>query len=208
VTSAERGLPGGPGLKVVLGSRSPRRFELLAGLIGADRIEVLPPSSADEPGFADTRDLASIHDRLRQIARAKADDVRLQLGAQRRATGIAAVICADTVIVVAEPDGSLRALGQPAEVEWQREVRDWFERYYLGRTHTAATAVCLVSGSGRVLARVVESRVTFRAEGTEWVESYRPAGTRSRGLPVRRSSGSRGARATWWGCLSRRLPSC
>ena len=176
MTSAERGLPGGPGLKVVLGSRSPRRFELLAGLIGADRIEVLPPSSADEPGFADTRDLASIHDRLRQIARAKADDVRLQLGAQRRATGIAAVICADTVIVVTEPDGTPRVLGQPRDADWQQEVGDWFCRYYLGQTHTAATAVCIVSGSGRVLERLVESRVTFRAVGSEWVVGYLTSG--------------------------------
>ena len=165
-----------PGAKIVLGSRSPRRHELLAGLIGEDRIEVLPPSSGDEPGFVDTCDLDSIHLRLQQIARAKADDVRLQLGAQRRATGIAAVICADTVIVVTEPDGTPCVLGQPREVDWQQEVRDWFARYYLGQTHTAATAVCILSGSGRVSERVVESRVTFRAVGSEWVERYLSSG--------------------------------
>ena len=153
-----------PGVKIVLGSRSPRRHELLAGLIGEDRIEVLPPSSGDEPDFVDTCDLDSIHLRLQQIARAKADDVRLQLGAQRRATGIAAVICADTVIVVTEPDGTPCVLGQPREVDWQQEVRDWFARYYLGQTHTA------------VAERVVESRVTFRAVGSEWVECYLSSG--------------------------------
>ena len=165
-----------PGAKIVLGSRSPQRHQLLKELIGEDRIEVLPPGSEDEPGFADICDLDSIHDRLQQIASAKADDVRLQLGAQRRATGMAAVICADTVIVVTEPDGTPRVLGQPRAADWQREVRDWFCRYYLGQTHTAATAVCMVSGSGRVLERLVESRVTFRAVGSEWVEGYLSSG--------------------------------
>ncbi len=163
-------------VKIVLGSRSPQRHELLTELIGEDRIEVLPPVCAQEPGFGDTRTIDAIHDRLRQIARGKADDVRLQLGAQRRATGIAAVICADTVIVVAEPDGTLCVLGQPCESNWQQEVGGWFERYYGERTHTAATAVCVVSGSGRVLERVVESRVTFGEVGSEWLEGYLASG--------------------------------
>lgn len=170
------GPPRTPGAKIVLGSRSPQRHQLLSGLIGEDRIEVLPPSSGDEPGFAEICDLDAVHARLQQIARAKADDVRLQLGAQRRATGIAAVICADTVIVVTEPDGTPRVLGQPRDADWQQEVGDWFCRYYLGQTHTAATAVCIVSGSGRVLERLVESRVTFRAVGSEWVVGYLTSG--------------------------------
>ena len=173
-----------PGAKIVLGSRSPQRLQLLAGLIGEDRIEVLPPSSGDEPGFADTTDLDSVHDRLRQIALAKATDVRLQLGAQRRATGIAAMICADTVIVVTEPDGSPCVLGQPRAADWQQQVGDWFCRYYLGQTHTAATAVCVVDGSGRVLERLVESRVTFRDVGSEWVER-----SLSSGEPVGKAGG-------------------
>jgi septum formation protein len=163
-------------VKIVLGSRSPQRHELLTGLIGEDRIEVLPPVCAQESGFGDTRTIDAIHDRLSQIAGGKADDVRLQLGAQRRATGIAAVICADTVIVVAEPDGRLCVLGQPCESNWQQEVGGWFERYYAERTHTAATAVCVVSGSGRVLERVVESRVTFGEVGSEWLEGYLASG--------------------------------
>lgn len=163
-------------VKIVLGSRSPRRLDLLAGLVGVDRVEVLPPVCAEEADFSDTCQMDAIHDRLGQIARGKADDVRLQLGAQRRSTGIAAVICADTVIVVAEPDGTLCVLGQPCESNWQQEVGGWFERYYGERTHTAATAVCVVSGSGRVLERVVESRVTFGEVGSEWLEGYLASG--------------------------------
>ena len=162
--------------RIVLGSRSPRRRRLLADLVGDERIEVLPPSSADEPGFADTPDRSSIHRRLLEIARAKADDVRLQLGAQRRATGMAAVLCADTVVVVSERDGTPRVLGQPPESEWRDVVRKWFRDHFFGRTHCVATAVCIVSGSGRLSERVVESEVTFRDEEPGWLESYLECG--------------------------------
>ncbi len=162
--------------RIVLGSRSPRRRRLLAELVGDERIEVLPPSSADEPGFADTPDRPSIHRRLLEIARAKADDVRLQLGAQRRATGMAAVLCADTVVVVSERDGTPRVLGQPPESEWRDVVRKWFQDHFFGRTHCVATAVCIVSGSGRLSERVVESAVTFRDEEPGWLESYLECG--------------------------------
>ena len=162
--------------RIVLGSRSPRRRQLLAQLVGDDRIEVLPPSSVEEAGFDDTDDRTSIHRRLMEIARDKAEDVRLQLGAQRRATGIAAVLSADTVIVVSRADGKLQVLGQPPEPEWQDVVRQWFRDHFLGRTHTAATAVCIVSGSGLVRERVVESRVTFRDQDPEWLESYLESG--------------------------------
>jgi len=162
--------------RIVLGSRSPRRRRLLAELVGDERIEVLPPSSADEPGFADTPDRPSIHRRLLEIARAKADDVRLQLGAQRRATGMAAVLCADTVVVVSERDGTPRVLGQPPESEWRDVVRRWFRDHFFGRAHCVATAVCIVSGSGRLSERVVESEVTFRDEEPGWLESYLECG--------------------------------
>ncbi|HAB12534.1 MAG TPA: septum formation inhibitor Maf [Planctomycetaceae bacterium] len=162
--------------RIVLGSRSPRRRQLLAQLVGEERIEVLPPSSVEEAGFDDTDDRPSIHRRLLEIARAKADDVRLQLGAQRRADGIAAVLSADTVIVVSLPGGALGVLGQPPEPDWQDVVREWFRDHYLGRTHTAATAICVVSGSGLIRERVVESQVTFRDQDPEWLESYLECG--------------------------------
>lgn len=151
--------------RIVLGSRSPRRHELLLELVGERgiEIEVLPPASVEELGFEGVSDWPGVRQRLTGIARAKADDVRLQLGAQRRARGMAAVVCADTVIVVEQPGGEPRVLEQPPLENWKETVRDWFLRYYLGGTHVAATAVCLVTGTGRVLDRVVESRVVFRA---------------------------------------------
>ena len=162
--------------RIVLGSRSPQRHELLVEMVGDERVEVLPPSSPEEPGFGDTSERSSIQRRLIAIARAKAEDVRLQLGAQRRATGIAAVLCADTVIVVSEPDGTSRVLGQPPESGWRDVVRAWFLEYYFGRTHIAATAICMVSGTGRFHERVVESRVTFRDEESGWLDGYLDSG--------------------------------
>tara|TARA_B100000029_G_scaffold89917_1_gene79664 strand:- start:2812 stop:3549 length:738 start_codon:yes stop_codon:yes gene_type:complete len=173
--------PDAPHGRIVLGSRSPRRRELLTGLPGFGdegepgvryEVEVLPPSTSDEPGFADCCDLESIRLRLSQIARMKAEDVRLQLGAQRRATGIAAVVTADTVIIVEDAAGRRLVLGQPTGDGWREQVRGWFADHLLGRTHLAATAVCLVSGSGRVLERVVESCVTMSGADGAWVDSY------------------------------------
>ncbi len=158
-------MPGVLPARIVLGSRSPRRHELLLELVGERGIdiEVLPPSSVEETGFAGVSDWPGIRQRLTEIARAKGVDVRLQLGVQRRATGMAAIVCADTVIVAGEPGEAPRVLEQPPLENWKQTVRDWFLRYYLGRTHTAATSICLVTGAGRVLSRVVESQVTFRA---------------------------------------------
>src|SRR5690349_16639017 len=65
--------------KFILGSRSPRRMELLAQIVPAERITVLPPRSSDEAGFDGLHDWANIEARLREIARTKCDDVVAQL---------------------------------------------------------------------------------------------------------------------------------
>lgn|GEM_PF-40775 len=150
---------------VVLGSRSPRRLELLQLLIPADSIRVLPPKSRQESGFDGLDDWPSIESRLAEIAHTKCDDVLAQLKAQSEIEideQSAAVLTADTIIVVSEENGRLRVLGQPPEDDtWCDVVRDWFHRYYLGRTHTAATAICVATPAGRRVERVVTSRVTF-----------------------------------------------
>ena len=38
-------------IPIVLGSRSPRRLELLSHLVAPERIVVLPPTDPEEPGF-------------------------------------------------------------------------------------------------------------------------------------------------------------
>ena len=150
---------------IVLGSRSPRRRELLQLLIPVDSIRVLPPTSRQECGFDGLDDWPSIESRLVNIARTKCDGVLSQLQA-KSANGIdnqfAAVLTADTIIVVTEENGRLRVLGQPPEDDsWRDVVRDWFHRYYLGQTHTAATAICVATPAGRRVEHVVTSRVTF-----------------------------------------------
>lgn len=165
-------------LHVVLGSRSPRRRELLRHLVPPERITVLPPRSSAEEGFDGLTTWDAITDRLRSIAQTKCDDVAAQVARwpepQRRGV---AVLTADTIIVATADDGRPVVLGQPPDAPgWERIVRDWFHRYYLGRTHAAATAVCLAWPDGRRTVRVVISHVTFAADAAPLVEWYLSTG--------------------------------
>jgi septum formation protein len=161
---------------VVLGSRSPRRRELLAAIVPAERIRVVPPRSAAEPGFDGVHTWPAIEQRLRAIARAKCDDVLGQLaaaGSPVAVARVAAVIGADTVIVAAAADGGLMVLGQPPErSDWPDVVRWWFREFYFGKTHTAATALCVAAPGGRRVDRIVRTEVTFRGDGQRWLDWY------------------------------------
>jgi predicted house-cleaning NTP pyrophosphatase (Maf/HAM1 superfamily) len=65
--------------RFVLGSRSPRRLELLQQIHPAELIDVVPPSTTDEAGFAELHDWPSIERRLREVAQTKCDDVAAQV---------------------------------------------------------------------------------------------------------------------------------
>jgi septum formation protein len=153
--------------QLVLGSRSPRRLELLSYLVPRAAITIVPPRSAEEAGFADARDEAAIQQRLREIARAKNDDVRAFAP-----SGWRAVLTADTIIVAYAPDGTPVVLGQPPEPDWRTVVRNWFHDFYLGRTHLALTAVCVADRSDSLFETVVRSEVDFRADAEDLVEWY------------------------------------
>lgn len=160
---------------VILGSRSPRRHELLASLVNAERIEVVPPKSSAEAGFEGLTTLDAIRDRLRDIARTKCNDVLDQLSNQQRAFQV--VLTADTVIIGFEEDGLPIVLGQPPESDdWQATVRDWFTRYYFDREHLAVTAICIEAPSGQAAQRVVESRVVFSGKAEKWLDCYLSTG--------------------------------
>jgi septum formation protein len=157
--------------QIVLGSRSPRRLELLSYLVPCESIVVVPPRSAQEAGFAGTRDEAAIERRLRDIAHAKNNDVRAQVP-----SGWRAVLTADTIIVAHAQDGTPVVLGQPPESDWQPVVRNWFHHYYLGRTHAAWTAVCVSGPSGELSEMLVRSEVDFRADAANLVDWYLSTG--------------------------------
>jgi septum formation protein len=163
----------GPARRFVLGSRSPRRIELLRLLVPADAIDVLPPRSADEPGFDGIHDWPAIERRLTDIARRKSDDVLDQLRSRGARDGSETVITADTTIVVSGSDGRLLVLGQPLDDEtWPNVVRSWFRTHYFGKTHAAVTAVCVAAPDGSRQERVVRSRVTMSADGERWLDWY------------------------------------
>lgn len=169
-----------PAAKFILGSRSPRRFELLKRIVPSGRVEVLPPRTAEEPGFGDLTDLDAIEQRLLDIARMKDDDVCAQLIARRATPGeddARVIITADTAIIVTGAAGQMTVLGQPpADDSWKDTVRRWFQEYYAGKTHLAATAV-RVSIAGRPgIERVVKSQVTFRDDVAHWLEWYLDSG--------------------------------
>lgn len=167
---------------IVLGSRSPRRRELLALLVDPHRIVVRPPHDPAEASLDDVKDIATLHARLLDIAQQKNADVVRQLQSEA-VLSAAAVLTADTVIVglpgngistAAVGDGGpIVVLGQPPQQgDWRATVRDWFERYYLGRAHLAVTAVCLTTGDQRRCEQVVTTDVWFRAEAGGWLDWY------------------------------------
>ena len=156
---------------IILASRSPRRRELLQQLIPAARIDVSPPTSADEAGFENLHDWPSIETRLRDIARAKCRDVQEQCR-QRKSGSPAAIIAADTTIAAHDATGRLIVLGQPPDEDWENVVRHWFRAYYAGRTHVALTGVCVADREGQLHERVVKSSVTFRPDVERWLGWY------------------------------------
>lgn len=162
---------------VVLGSRSPRRRELLSQLIGEERVCVRAPRDPDEPTFEGLHDRDELQQRLREIAWQKNDDVAGQLQIDGTLPSVAGILTADTVIVATTPEATPVVLGQPpASSDWQQTVREWFERYYFGRTHQALSAVCLSRPDGRRADIVVSTSVQFRADSRQWLEWYLATG--------------------------------
>lgn len=148
---------------IVLGSRSPRRKELLELLAPAASIVIRPPMSHEESGFDDVRDWEGIERRVREIVREKLDDV-LEQCHQSPPDHDYCILCADTVIIGRETNGDLVVLGQPPQDDtWRDVVESWFRRYYLGKTHWAMTGVCVVDSvdKGRRWERIVRTSIEF-----------------------------------------------
>lgn len=134
--------------RLVLGSASPRRLELLAQ-IGIRPDQVIAADIDETPA----RDEAP-RDYVRRMAREKA------LALQGRVTGT--VLCADTIVTAGR-----RILGKPAD----RDEARGFLSLLSGRRHRVLTAVAVVSWRG-LSERLVETQVRFRPLSSRDIETY------------------------------------
>jgi septum formation protein len=160
-------------LHVVLGSRSPQRLALLEQILPEAAITIRPPRTTWEPGFEGLSTWAEIESRLKQIARGKCADVAEQCRHELslNSTSPPLILTADTVIVANEEPNHI-VLGQPAEPDWRETARAWFVDFLLGKTHKAATAVCLETLSGLRRERVSVTEVTFAPRDDALLEWY------------------------------------
>ena len=163
--------------QVILGSRSPRRKELLGSIVGHDQLVIKPPVSPEEPGFLGLHQETEIEHRLLDIVQLKHSDVCQQIEADTSNEVFASidsapfVVVADT-IVVAEINREQRVvLGQPEPDRWQDDVREWLRNRLSNQTHEVWTGV-LVSQLGQTSTCIVKSAVTFCEINDELIEWY------------------------------------
>lgn len=161
--------------RLILGSRSPRRRELLERLVPPDLVILRPPQSSDELGFEGLTSWLEIAQRLQRIAREKNDDVLSQLSPSE---DLQLVLTADTTIIATDAEGCYRVLEQPPNDDsWREIVRGWFRDLYAGRSHIAATAVCLTDHrAGQRLERIVQSQVWVREDVEPLLDWYLATG--------------------------------
>jgi septum formation protein len=155
---------------VVLGSRSPRRRELLGSILRPDQLIILPPVSADEQGFEEQTTSEQIEERLLSVVAAKHRDVLRQVQ-DRQDLHSAAVVAADTIVIAERPEGTRLVLGQPGPVNWQSDVRTWFSEMLSERTHQVWTGLCVSHGT-KTVHRIVRSQVTFCRVTPDLIEWY------------------------------------
>lgn len=172
MTESARSLP------IIIGSRSPRRLELLQLIADSSRLVVLPPRDAEEPGFDSLVEMAEFETRCHEIVELKRQDVVRQLVEGDAPDQGCVVVCADTTVIVKDDSGKLLALGQPDEQhDWQAEVRGWFRDYLAGQTHfvLSAVSVSLCDETGKVSRTLNQScltSVTMRDDVDDWLDWY------------------------------------
>ncbi len=159
-------------MRFVLGSRSPRRRELLQSVVGAERLIVRPPTNSDEEGLQGLHDEASIRERLNRIVQAKMQNVAASVQSEFEAgANSVCVITADTIVVAQDPRLGPVVLGQPAAPAWQDDVRDWMLRLYSATTHEVWTGFQLRFGD-QSHDQIVISKVGFCQLTSVMVERY------------------------------------
>ena len=121
--------------KVILGSRSPQRLQLLRQLVPEERIEVCPPANSEEAGFDGLTSKTEILQQLASIVEKKSEQVQSQIDFE----SFACLLVADTIVFAGEEDHDT-VLGQPDGAAWKETVRHWFTDLYAGKSHDVITA--------------------------------------------------------------------
>lgn len=153
--------PAGPGAfrtlsPLVLGSNSPRRRELL-GSLGLE-FEVCPSNAAEPPPTAGEEPEAY----ARRMARLKTLDVAVLYPE-------AAVLGADTIVVLPHSGGPEAILGKPADAADALRMLTRLS----GRAHQVITGVCLcLPGAAEPICLAVSTEVAMRASTQEELRAY------------------------------------
>jgi septum formation protein len=142
----------GPSPRLVLGSGSPRRLELLA-VLGIVPDAVTPPDIDEEPRKGELPKPYCARIAAEKVAAVEAgsDDI---------------VLCADTTVALGR-----RILGKPADAA----EAEAFLRALSGRRHRVHTAIAVRRGD-RVWERVVESRVRMKQLSNVEIDGYLATG--------------------------------
>ena len=145
---------------LVLASASPRRLALLeqAGL----KPDALLPADLDETPHKGERP----RDLARRLAREKAQAAREGARARADLEGCY-ILAADTVVAVG------RRILPKAEIVDEAAA---CLRLLSGRAHRVYTGVALVTPSGAIRDRIVETRLRFKRLSTEDIETYLASG--------------------------------
>jgi septum formation protein len=145
---------------LVLASASSRRLALLEQ-VGVEP-DALRPATIDET----PKKGEPPRSYAQRLARQKATTARERLEREPELAG-AFVLAADTVVSV-----SRRIIGKP---EYLNEAAAALQTLS-GRSHRVFTSVCLITGSGAVKVRTVETRVRFKRLSREEIDSYLASG--------------------------------
>ena len=146
--------------KLVLASGSPRRIELLQQA-GIEPDRIVPADVDETPHRAEhPRSLA------KRLSRAKADKAHAMLSKEPGWEG-AYILAADTVVAVGR-----RILPKAELVD---EASNCL-RLLSGRSHRVFSGVCMITPSGKVREKLVETRVRFKRLSREELESYLASG--------------------------------
>ena len=145
-------LPPEPGLRLILGSASPRRRDLLAQ-IGLVPVDIRPPDIDETPKAGEQPRVYA-----RRIAREKAEAVDLADGE--------VLLCADTTVALGR-----RIMGKPVDAAQAAQ----FLHLLSGRRHSVVTAVAVRRGD-RVWACEVETAVRMKRLSNPEVNAYLATG--------------------------------